>query len=135
MKELSIDELVQALDPDGKLREEAKALKGDEGAAEPDEEALLSIFDDIDINSLSDLANDCVRRTQIAPRQTTTDETAYTGSDESRGYRVISRSELLRDSINQDGTENEQSKSSMSTLLAFVSVMLCDQGPHHDMAF
>jgi hypothetical protein len=109
VRELSLDELVQALDPDGKLREEAKSLKG-EDAAEPDEEALLSIFDDIDINSLSDLANDVVRRTQAAPRETATDETAYTGSDESRGYRVISRSDLLRDSINQDGTENEKSK-------------------------
>jgi hypothetical protein len=107
IKELSIEELVQALDPDGALRQEAKELRGeDEG--EPDEEALLSIIDD-GITSLSQMASDNVRRTEEAPRGSTNAESAYSGID-SRGYRFIKRSDLLRDSINDDGTENEKSK-------------------------
>ena len=107
VKELSIEELVQALDPEGTLRAEAKELRGeDEG--EPDEEALLSIIDD-GFQSLSDMAADNVRRTEEAPRGSTDAENAYSGGD-TRGYRVIKRSDLLRDSINGDGTENEKSK-------------------------
>jgi hypothetical protein len=105
IKELSVEELVQALDPDGKLREEAKETRGEESTL--DEEALLSIFDG-GIASLADLANDCVKRTERAPREATDEANAYKGSD-SRGYRVIHRSDLLRDSINQDGTENAKS--------------------------
>ena len=106
IKELSMDELVQALDPDGNMREEAKALRG-EGEGEPDEESLLSIIDD-GMTSLEELASDNIRRTESAPRGSTDAESAFSGSD-SRGYRVIKRSDLLRDSINDDGTENEKS--------------------------
>ncbi|KAL3924351.1 MAG: hypothetical protein SGARI_006050, partial [Bacillariaceae sp.] len=105
VKELSMEELVQALDPEGKLREEAKEMRGGEPAV--DEEALLSIFDEGGISSLADLANDCVERTESAPRGDKDETNAYAGSD-SRGYSVINRSDLLRDSINQDGTENEK---------------------------
>lgn len=107
MRELSVEELVQALDPDGKLREEAKEARGEE--ADLDEEALLSIFDEGGIASLADMANDCVERTEKAPRDATDEGNAYAGL-ESRGYRIIKRSDLLRDSINDDGTENEKSK-------------------------
>jgi hypothetical protein len=107
VRELSIEELVQALDPDGALREEARELKGE--PASPDEEALLSIFDDGYMSSLADLANDNVRRTENAPREVTDEKTAFVGTN-SRGYRVIKRSDLLRDSINRDGTENNKSK-------------------------
>jgi phosphopantetheinyl transferase (holo-ACP synthase) len=108
IRELSIEELVQALDPDGLLREEAKGLKGEEGAS-PDEEALLSIFDNNEIASLADMANDNVRRTESAPREATVEGQAFAGLD-SKGYRVINRSDLLNDSINADGTENQKSK-------------------------
>lgn len=108
IRELSMDELLEALDPDGALREEAKTLKGDEGA-DPDEEALLSIFDDDNIMSLSDLANENVRRTEAAPRGATVASEAYAGGT-SRGYSVIKRSDLLQDSMNADGTENDKSK-------------------------
>jgi hypothetical protein len=108
MRELSIEELVQALDPDGSLREEATELRGEEPAV--DEEALLSIFEEDGISSLADLANDCMKRTENAPRKATDETNAYAGSD-TRGYLVIKRSDLLRDSINEDGTENEKSMS------------------------
>ena len=107
IRELTIEELVQALDPDGSLREEAKELRGEDPSL--DEESLLSIFDDEEIASLADLASDCVRRTEEAPRQTTDNKDAFAGAD-SKGYRLINRSDLLRDSINQDGTENKKSK-------------------------
>ena len=107
IKELSIEELVQALDPEGKLREEAKELRGEE-EGEPDEEALLSIIDD-GFQSLADMATDNVRRTEETPRGSTDAENAYKGG-ETRGYRVIKRSDLLRDSINDDGTENVKSE-------------------------
>jgi hypothetical protein len=106
IKALSVEELVQALDPDGVLREEAKELRG--GDSEPDEEALLSIIDD-GITSLVEMASDNVRRIGEAPRGSTDSENTYSGVD-SRGYRAIKRSDLLRDSINNDGTENEKSK-------------------------
>jgi phosphopantetheinyl transferase (holo-ACP synthase) len=110
MKELSVDELLQALDPDGKLREEARASEGDDdGKKISDEEVLSAIFDDDEIQSLEDLANLNIQRTEAAPRGATIESEAYAGND-SPGYRVINRSALLRDSINDDGTENEKSK-------------------------
>lgn len=124
IKELSIEELVQALDPDGTLREESKRLKG-EDAADPDEEALLSIFDDAIMTSLADLANDNVQRTESAPREATTEESAFAGT-ESSGYRIVSRSDLLRDSINQDGTENEKSEYHHSVQLGMYVSFLYD---------
>mmetsp|Transcript_11161 Transcript_11161/g.25955 ORF Transcript_11161/g.25955 Transcript_11161/m.25955 type:complete len:670 (+) Transcript_11161:155-2164(+) len=123
IKELSIEELVQALDPDGAMREEARERRGeDEG--EPDEEALLSIIDD-GMASLSELANDNVRRTEEAPRGSTDAENAYSGTD-SRGYRAIKRSDLLRDSINDDGTENEKTINHVMNALVAHGVLLVD---------
>jgi hypothetical protein len=58
-QELSVDETVQALDPYGSLREEAKGIKGEDVL--PDKEALLEIFDIIDIASLADLADGNIR--------------------------------------------------------------------------
>lgn len=104
IRELSLDELVQALDPDGKLREEA----GEENA--PDEEALLSIFDENDTRSLADMASDNIKRTESSPRKATVESEAYSGQN-SRGYSVINRSNLLATARNADGSENEKSKS------------------------
>ena len=107
LKEMSLDELVQALDPDGALREEAKEARGDD-EGELDDEALLSAIDD-GISSLAEMATDNVRRTEEAPRGSTDAENAFSGYD-NRGYRIINRSDLLQDSINDDGTENEKSE-------------------------
>jgi hypothetical protein len=128
----AIDQLVEALDPDGTLREEnAKELdrrRGDKASAEAVpaaavattsnvEEALLSILDDDDdVTSLAQLANDAVRRTENSPREVTMEETAFGGSN-SRGYQVVKRSDLKRDSIDQDGAENEKSKSTHAIVL------------------
>ena len=59
--------------------------------------------------SLADLANENVRRTEAAPRGAITATEAYAGGN-SKGYSVIKRSDLLRDSMNADGTENDESK-------------------------
>ena len=109
VKELSVEELLKALDPDGALREEAKSLKGEDANLTPDEEALFSIFDDDTIASLSSLATYNVQRVESAPQGATIEGEAFAG-DLSRGYRVIRRSDLLQDfSANPDGTENEKS--------------------------
>lgn len=108
VRELSVEELVEALDPDGKLREEAGA------DAAPDEEGLLSIFDESDINSLAELASDNVRRSDNAPRRATVESDAFAGLS-SKGYSVINRSDLLGASKNSDESENEASKYDFGT--------------------
>lgn len=77
MRELTLDELLQALDPDGSLRGQAK----DAGMAMPDEP----------MNSLDALANENVRRTEMAPREAS--EEPFSGLDK-RGYRVLSALDL-----------------------------------------
>lgn len=113
IKELSVDELLQALDPEGSLREEAKAegennqqpqgLLGDE---ENVEEALMSIYDEAEITSLKDLADDCNFRTENSPREATTEAGAYSG-DNTRGYSAINLSDLAAD---PNGGEKQQSE-------------------------
>ncbi|CAB9499150.1 expressed unknown protein [Seminavis robusta] len=92
VRELSLDELLQALDPEGKLREEAKA----NNMTLPDEE----------IQTLGDLANDSIRRTENAPRGATTEEQAFAGIPGKRGYRPIPIGDLLAP-LSDDGTENQ----------------------------
>lgn len=94
MKELSLEELLTALDPKGELRQQAK----DAGMTIPDE----------DINSLRDLANDVSRRSECSPKEATTEINAFAGLDR-RGYKVISAGSLSRDSVNADGSENQAS--------------------------
>lgn len=93
MRELSLDELLQALDPDGSMRQQAKAA----GMRLPDD----------GITCLKDMANDNVRRVEMAPRQTVTESEAYAGIPEQRGYQVVKAKQLMTESRNADGTENE----------------------------
>ena len=128
------EELVQALDPDGKLRKEANDLRSSSSSGSSseekeeddtsttssttttmntnngndpsiDEEALLSIFDE-EIGSLSEMATDNIRRTEEAPRGSTDESQAYSGLTHQRGYKIINRKDL----VSSDATENEQSK-------------------------
>jgi hypothetical protein len=96
IRELSLEELMQALDPDGLMREEAKA----NNMTLPNE----------DIQSLADLANDGVRRTENAPRGATTEDQAYAGNPNKRGYKPIAIGDLLA-SGTQGGSENQESES------------------------
>ncbi len=91
LKEMDISDLLAALDPEGEYRAEAK----DKGITMPDE----------DIVSLKDLGLDCERRTKVAPMETYSVETVYKG-DNTKGYNVMKRSDLLSDSRNDDGSEN-----------------------------
>jgi hypothetical protein len=105
-RKLSMEELLQALDPEGKLQEEGMETNGES----LDEETLDAIFDDSGLTSLEDLANYNVKRTESAPREATVEGVAFAGLD-TKGYGVIKRSDLLIDSINNDGSENQKCKS------------------------
>jgi hypothetical protein len=96
--DLELDDVLDALDPDGVLRKGAE----DAGIAIPTEE----------LQSLSDLYNEVTRRCEDAPRTTYSEKEVYKGQN-TRGYSVISRSDLLLDSTNPDGSENKKSKLSL----------------------
>eukprot|EP00956_Cyclotella_meneghiniana_P044228 scaffold308234_cov109-Cyclotella_meneghiniana.AAC.2 len=91
-KAMDLSSVLNALDPDGKLRQEAK----EKGMLLPDE----------DIASLKDLRVDCTQRVNAAPLPVLGEEKVFRGG-ESKGYNVISRSSLVR---NVDGTENAKCK-------------------------
>lgn len=91
LQEMDISDLLKSLDPTGALRDEAK----ERGISMPDEE----------IKTLKELGKDSDRRTKIAPYEIQDERSVYKG-DESKGYAVINRSDLLADSMNNDGTEN-----------------------------
>lgn len=93
MRELSLEELLQAMDPDGSFRQQAKSA----GISMPDET----------IKSLKDMANENVRRTEMSPRDTVTEEEAFSGVTNKRGYEIINADNLTIHSMNTDGTENE----------------------------
>lgn len=94
MRELTMDELLQALDPDGALRQQAK-------------EAGMRLPDD-ELASVRDLADENVRRVERAPRGAVEAKDAFAGDVKSRGYQPIRASDLLYDSMNADGTENQR---------------------------
>ena len=93
MRELSLDELLQALDPNGELRDQAK----DAGMTLPDE----------GINSLNDMANENVRRTEMSPREVDSDDESFAGEPEKRGYQPINVSDLTKSNMEADGSEKE----------------------------
>lgn len=91
LQEMDISDLLKSLDPSGALRDEAK----ERGISMPDEE----------IKTLKELGKDSERRTKIAPYEIQDEGSVFKGGD-SKGYAVINRSDLLVDSMNNDGTEN-----------------------------
>ncbi|KAL3944991.1 MAG: hypothetical protein SGBAC_000911 [Bacillariaceae sp.] len=119
MEEMSLDDLVAALDPDGKLQEEA----GEENT--PDEESLLSIFDESEISTLSELAADNIRRTENTPREATKEDEAFAGLS-SKGYSVIKRSDLALAARNADGSENEKTLMHVMDALVSHGVLIVD---------
>jgi hypothetical protein len=83
MRELTMDELLQALDPKGELRQQAE----NKGMYMPD---ITSI------RTLQDMANENVRRTEVTPREAAAaEEQAFAGLDDIRGYQVIPANDLL----------------------------------------
>jgi hypothetical protein len=100
-KEMEISDLLKALDPDGTYRSEAK----EKGIVMPDE----------DITTLKELGNDNERRADVSPRDTESEDTVFRG-DDSMGYNIMLRRELLKESANMDGTENRASKYFVPTL-------------------
>jgi hypothetical protein len=95
LKELALQDVMESLDPDGSLRSQAE----EKGITVPTEE----------LQSLTDLANEVKRRTEEAPRGSSTAEEAFKG-DSSRGYSAVSRADLLTTNKNLDGSENQKSK-------------------------
>jgi hypothetical protein len=89
---MDLTKILNALDPDGQLRAEAK----EKGMLLPDD----------DVASLKDLSIDCTQRVNAAPVEALPEEKVFQGG-ESKGYNVISRESLVR---NQDGTENGRSE-------------------------
>ena len=68
-----------------------------------------AIILNINFNFLHYNINNAERRSNIAPRGAETDESVFKGTS-SKGYSVMKRSDMLRDSVNFDGTENRASK-------------------------
>ena len=94
-KAMDLEALLKALDPDGTLWEEAK------------EQGLLLPGDEI--TSLKELSIDCEQRVKSAPFETSDEKNVFSGG-ESKGYNVISRKQLMKSSMNSDGTENQKSE-------------------------
>eukprot|EP00578_Thalassiosira_sp_NH16_P026977 CAMPEP_0181101802 /NCGR_PEP_ID=MMETSP1071-20121207/13962_1 /TAXON_ID=35127 /ORGANISM="Thalassiosira sp., Strain NH16" /LENGTH=736 /DNA_ID=CAMNT_0023184705 /DNA_START=81 /DNA_END=2291 /DNA_ORIENTATION=+ len=92
-KAMDLEALLRAMDPDGTLWEEAR----EKGMMLPGDE----------VGSLGELGTDCEQRVKSAPMEATDEFNAFRGG-ESKGYNVISRSSLLRDNRNADGTEDKK---------------------------
>ncbi len=95
LKEMDISDLLSQLDPEGKLRNQAK----EKGMTLPDE----------DVASLKDLEVELIRRVKLVPYEAEDETSVYKG-DDSKGYNIMKRSDLLVESGNVDGTENDSSE-------------------------
>jgi hypothetical protein len=111
VRALSLDELLLALDPKGELREQAK-------------EAGMSLPSGDMPQTLADLASDNVRRVEATPREAVTDERAFAGKLEQRGYRPIHASALA--SLNDDGTISHAVKMHVMDSLVSHGCLLVD---------
>ena len=117
VKELSVQELLQALDPDGSLRDDGKGLNDEK----QNDELLSAIFDDEEIASLADLASYNVQRTESAPQGASVESRSFAGGI-SRGYQVIRRDKLRQVA----GTEDESTLKHVMNALVAHGVLLVD---------
>jgi hypothetical protein len=115
MRELTMDELLQALDPQGELRQQAH----DKGMYMPDIVA---------IKTLQDMANENVRRTELTPREAAVSEDqAYSGMQDQRGYQVIPAKDLLIAATlkdDDDDDDDETAKSKRKTILHVMDALV-----------
>jgi len=126
-RDIGLEELLEAMDPDGSLREEAKAKNIDI----PTEE----------ITTLEQLTKDGKRRAEMSPPRNpkvddANDATAFAGLDQ-RGYRPIFRRDLSVDKLNGDGTEDQTCLMHVMDALATHSALvvdLTDGGTNFDLA-
>lgn len=90
MRELTLDELLSALDPQGELRQEAK-------------EKGMSLLDE-PTASLQSIANENVRRTEASPRGPSSSNDDDHGDLSKRGYQPLCANRLLPDSTSSSST-------------------------------
>jgi hypothetical protein len=109
MKELSIEELLQALDPDGALRNQAN---------EAGMTNLLPETDDLE--SLQDMAGENVRRTAASPRKAVAEKKAFGGNDGVRGYQVMAAQDLA-ECLSHNSGDLLESKTLLHLMDALVS--------------
>lgn len=83
----TVEDLLQALDPDGIWRQEALDLGFDQND-------LLSPNGDGEIRSISDMAAESLRRVRLSPRDNEQETKPYTGVPKQRGYKVLMASDL-----------------------------------------
>lgn len=116
-KSLSVQDILQALDPDGSLRAQAQQAGMDVPAAvQPDDDEQVPEFV---FQSLADLAQDTVRRTEAAPRPAVDEQDAYAGDLEQRGYQIVSAPALkqaLEPSARDDAVESASSRNRQQQL-------------------
>lgn len=103
----TVEEIMDALDPNGTIRAEIKARKGE--VVLPSEEMVMSIFDDDMNGSVLDVMRDCLYRSEVTSNIHSVPQDAFAGAGTS-GYNVINRKDLLRKSAGEDGAENNKSK-------------------------
>lgn len=115
LREMVLGEVLDALDPDGSLRQQS----AEKGIAVPTE----------DLQSLTDLANELSRRCEEAATESSKDEELFKGTS-SRGYSAISRRDLLQAKTSADGSENQKSKCSNFQIFTVVHLSQNPTGTH-----
>jgi len=115
MRKLDLDELLQALDPDGSLRRQAK-------------ESGVNMPDEIDVRyaSLQGLANENVRRTEAAPRGPSGDVNGTELDEllEKRGYRPIKASSLSASSSSLEEEVDADEERRRTTLMHVMDALV-----------
>ena len=111
MRELSLEELLQALDPDGSLRKEAKEAGVKYMTPDSDE-----------CQSLAEMASENVRRAEETPQEAVAEDEVFAGTS-ARGYQVIAASDLenLWENSDESSSSFLQSQTVLHVMDALVS--------------